>query len=264
MDPKKLTAARDMWRWLQGRGDYAEGLTLFYRHSADSMRKRYWQAREQQPGEGNYRQLTQDLKDLLNSAPYWRAKLQVQQEPQAEPTKPKSTAKRVRRKQKPDPEPETQPVKLLQGRGTFHDQIRRLASNRAKLSNQLVDPGDDEAKRQANCLLLDQIAAITDSIADLSKAGRMDPKAVAEAQADPVVLGTVRTITYRRSHLESMTVEELSEIRSRIVEVLRKSEKRSKDMKSKEATRRRNAEKVAQLREEIKALGVLMESKKWS
>ena len=248
-----------MWEWLEARGDYLAGIQLYYTYSDNSARKRYWRQRERSQGAHSTNHLRQDIRDLLNSAKFWRAKNEVQSQSLPTPKLVKAKPKQVYQKPK-----EELSESIRQTNAAIQTRIRQLAQQRAKLSNKLCDPGDDPEKILHNCMVIDEITPITDHIRELDLSLQNPQRRVMQAEdGAAVVVGTLRGMRHTYQQLVGMEIAELQTIQSKIREGLQKAKKRADNGDVKEATRKRNAEKVEMLKREIRALTNIISDKKW-
>lgn len=112
--------------------------------------------------------------------------------------------------------------------------IRQMATERALLSNQLTDPGDDPVLIQKNCEILDRIDPLMEKMKELEKelgdvkAGKI---AAPEEDADRIVL-TRANESYTMKELYAMSMTEIQALKTRLIKDIYKLEQRSLNNKT--------------------------------
>jgi len=114
---------------------------------------------------------------------------------------------------------------------TVTRKIRELARERVKLSNKLIDPGDDKELIRHNCNILDELDPINEEIKRLKlrKNDLVEGKAFKEE--DPIIIETKKE-SWRLSELYEMDMQELDALRRRVSRFRRNARDRSTRLKT--------------------------------
>lgn len=137
------------------------------------------------------------------------------QKTQARPEPPKKAQRRVK---KTAAGIEMGIVKIKTAEGADIEstakRIRELATKRALLTNQLVDPKGDPELIAENCKVLDQLEPLNEEIKELKL--RKQELIKIDAQADDPILVERKKESYRLSELYSLSISDLESLKRRV------------------------------------------------